>query len=96
MFWDKKDSKITIQQKNITVIEALKTVEKQTQMSINYSNSQLRGKTIVNLNLKNALVTTALDEILKGTGFIYQIHDNYIIITEQKPVTQQIAKTIKR
>lgn len=90
-----KDSKITIQQKNITVIEALKTVEKQTQMSINYSNSQLRGKTIVNLNLKNALVNTALDEILKGTGFIYQIHDNYIIITEQKPVTQQIAKTIK-
>ena len=43
-----KDSKITIQQKNITVIEALKTVEKQTQMSINYSNSQLRGLKRVN------------------------------------------------
>ena len=31
------DSKITIQQKNITVIDALKTVEKQSKKSINYS-----------------------------------------------------------
>ena len=39
-----KDSKITIQQKNITVIDALKTVEKQSKKSINYSDSELIGK----------------------------------------------------
>lgn len=40
------DSKITIQQKNITVIDALKTVEKQSKKSINYSDSELKGKVI--------------------------------------------------
>ena len=35
------DSKITIQQKDITVVDALKTVERQSKMSINYSDSEL-------------------------------------------------------
>ena len=67
------DSKITIQQKNITVIDALKTVEKQSNMSINYSDSELTGKVIAQLNLQNASLETALDTILKGTGFSFQI-----------------------
>jgi len=78
------DSKITVQQKKITVIDALKVVERQSKMSINYSDSQLKGKEIANLNLKNALVSIALDVILKETGFTYQIQGNYIIITEKK------------
>ena len=60
------DSKITIQQKNITVIDALKTVEKQSKKSINYSDSELKGKVIAQLNLQNASLETALDTILKG------------------------------
>ena len=72
------DSKITIQQKNITVIDALKTVEKQSKMSINYSDSELTGKVIAQLNLQNASLETALDTILKGTGFSFQIQGNYL------------------
>ena len=89
------DSKITIHQKNITVIDALKTVEKQSKMSINYSDSQLKGKEIVQLNLQNATLATSLDTILKGTGFSYQIQGNYIIIIEKKPVVKQTLKDIK-
>lgn len=88
-------NKITIQQKNITVIDALKTVEKQSKMSINYSDSELKGKEIANLNLRNVSVPSALDVILKGTGFAYQIQGNYIIITEKKPVATQVVKEIK-
>jgi len=89
------DSKITIQQKNITVIDALKTVEKQSKKSINYSDSELKGKVIAQLNLQNASLETALDTILKGTGFSFQIQGNYIIITEKKPVVTQTLKNIK-
>lgn len=88
-------NKITIQQKNITVVDALKTVEKQSKMSINYSDSELKGKEIANLNLQNVAVPAALDVILKGTGFAYQIQGNYIIITEKKPVVAQTVKEIK-
>ncbi|MFV0587626.1 carboxypeptidase-like regulatory domain-containing protein, partial [Bacteroides reticulotermitis] len=89
------DSKVTIRQANITVIEALKAVEKQSQMSINYSDSQLKGKEIPDLNLKNASVSTALDTILKGTGFSYQIQGNYIVIIEKKQTVTKPTKNVK-
>ena len=89
------NSKITIQKKNITVIEALKTVEKQSKMSINYSDSELRGKEIANLNLQNVAVSTALDAILTGMDFTYQIQKNYIIITAKKPTVIQTVRNIK-
>ena len=53
------DSKITIQQKDITVVDALKTVERQSKMSINYSDSELTGKVIAQLNLQNASLEQA-------------------------------------
>ena len=37
----------------------------------------------------------ALDAILKGTGFAYQIQGNYIIVTEKKPAAAQSVKDIK-
>ncbi len=64
-------------------------------MSINYSDSELKGKEIANLNLQNVSVPAALDVILKGTGFAYQIQGNYIIITEKKPAVTQTVKEIR-
>ena len=69
--------------------------QKDSKMSINYSDSQLKSKKLTNLNLKNALITTALDTILKGTGFTYQIRDNYVIVTEQKSVAPSVVKNIR-
>ena len=70
-------------------------MEKQSKMSINYSDSELTGKVIAQLNLHNASLETALDTILKGTGFSFHIQGNYIIIAEKKPVVAQILKNIK-
>ena len=89
------DGRITIRQKNITVIDALKTVERQSKMSINYSDSELKGMRIDNLDLKNASITTALQTVLDGTGFTYQIQGNYIIITGKKVAATQVLKNIQ-
>lgn len=88
-------NKITIRQKNISVVDALKTVGKQSKMSINYSDSELQGKKIANLNLQNVAVPAALDVILQGISFSYQIQGNYIIITEKKSTLTQTPKDIK-
>lgn len=89
------NDKITIRQKKITVIDALKIVERQSKMSINYSDSELKGMDIDNLNLKNASVTTALDAVLGGTNFTYQIQGNYIIVTGKKVAVAQTMKNIQ-
>ena len=84
---------ITIQKKNITIIEALKEVEKQSRLSIGFNDSQLKDKPALNLNLKKVELKNALSTILKGTGYTYQLQGNYIkIIPQQAPVTVSSKK----
>lgn len=89
--------KITIQKENITVIEALKEVEKQSKLSVGYNDSQLIDKPAINLNLKNIDLEKALSIILKGTGFTYGIKRNYInIIPQPKTGTVVVKQVIGR
>lgn len=86
--------KITIQKENITVIEALKEVEKQSKLSVGYNDSQLIDKPAINLNLKNIDLEKALSIILKGTGFTYGIKRNYINIIPQPKTGTVVVKQL--
>ena len=77
--------RINLQKDNISVVDALKEVEKQSGMSVGYNDSQLRGKPVLSLRLNNAPLRDALGEILRGTGFTGQVSGNYImVVPEQK------------
>lgn len=84
-------ARITIHKKNISVIEALKEVEKQTKLSVGYNESQLINKPSIDLALEKATLETSLKEILKGTGYTYQLKGKYVIIVpEEKKVTEPV------
>ena len=70
------DVRITIRENNITVIEALKKVEKQSGLSIGYNNSLLRDKPALNLNLDKIthILYTNIDKALR----LIQIFDGII------------------
>lgn len=79
-------AKITIQKKNISIIEALKEVERQSDLSVGYNDSQLKDKPVLNLNLRAVTLENALSQILKGSGFTYLFKGKYImIILDNKP-----------
>lgn len=86
--------KITIQKENITVIEALKEVEKQSKLSVGYNDSQLIDKPAINLNLCFIDLEKALSIILKGTGFTYGIKRNYINIIPQPKTGTVVVKQV--
>lgn len=81
---------ITIQQDNISIIEALQAVEKQSKMFVAYNESQLKNQKKINLDIQNVQLGTALERILRGTGFSYQFKDNYIMIIPDPPVSQRL------
>lgn len=86
-------AKITIQKKNISVIEALKEVERQSDFSVGFNDSQLKNKPVLNLDLKAATIENALVQILKGSGFTYQFKGKYImIIPDNKPKETPVKK----
>lgn len=94
--FSQSNARITLQKKNISVIEALKEVEKQTKLSIGYNESQLKNKPAIDLNLQQATLETSLDIILKGTGYAYQLKGKYVIIIpqEKKEADASLTKRI--
>ncbi len=86
-------AKITIQKKNISIIEALKEVERQSDYSVGFNDSQLKNKPVLNLDLRIATIENALAQILKGSGFTYQFKGKYImIIQDNKPKETPVKK----
>ncbi|TRX43509.1 hypothetical protein FNW54_18150 [Bacteroides sp. HF-5092] len=87
-------AKITIQKKNISVIEALKEVEKQSDFSVGFNDSQLKNKPVLNLDLRAATIENALAQILKGSGFTYQFKGKYIMIIPNNKPKETPAKKV--
>ena len=82
------DVKISLQKQGISVIDALKEVERQSGLSIGYNDSALEGTPPVDLSLKDAPLREALTQILAGTECSFEIKDRYIKIVP-KPVTPE-------
>ena len=62
-------------------------------MSVGYNDSQLKNKPAITLNIEVASLENALAQILKGTGFTYQLKEKYImIIPEQKKESNPTKK----
>ena len=64
---------ITLRNKSISVIDALREIEKQSKLSIAFNESQLAGKKAANLDVKNGSVEEALTGVLRGSGFTYRV-----------------------
>lgn len=59
-------------------------MEKQTKLSVGYNESQLKNKPSINLALEKATLESSLKEILRNTGYTYQLKGKYVIIVPQE------------
>lgn len=62
------------------MVEALQAVEKQTNMFVAYNESQLKNQKNIDLDIENRRLDEVLTRILAGTGFTYQLKDDYIVV----------------
>lgn len=86
-------ARVTIKKSNTTIVEALKQIEKQTGMFAEYNHTQLNKKPGINVNLQNATVDEALNKVLSGSGFSYQIKGDQIIIVPADAKEKQRTTT---
>ena len=86
-------ARVTIKKSNTTIVEALKQIEKQTGMFAEYNHTQLNKKPGINVNLQNATVDEALQRVLSGSGFSYQIKGDQIIIVPADAKEKQRTTT---
>lgn len=86
--------KISIKKEKVSLKEALTEIEKQTKMSVAYNESQLGADKTISLNVVDATIEKALDQILKGTGFAYKIQGDHIMIVQEPKQEKGKSKKI--
>ncbi|MCC8154989.1 MAG: SusC/RagA family TonB-linked outer membrane protein [Tannerellaceae bacterium] len=86
---------IQFSKNSLTLKEALEIIEKQTEMSVDYDNSVLNEKQLIQIKKDNQPLEATLNDLLKNTGCIYVIRNNHIIISKENGNNQNTAKTIQ-
>ena len=91
---EQKTDKVTLQVKQRPLSEALHAIARQTGLAIVY-NSSLEGMNRpVTANFNGVTVTEAIDRVLKGTGFGYEIKGRQILVfaTDSKDAGKDAGK----
>ena len=86
--------KISFKEGNISLKQAFQKIEDVSKYKIAYNETQLDMNKTVRLDQTNKDVLDILSEILSGTGYIYSVKDNYIIITSDQQQKKQKTKKI--
>lgn len=79
---------VNINKQNATLADVFEEVENQTKLSIAYSESTINKDRRVSVNISEKPVKEAMTEILKGTGAVFTIKENQILI-KPAPVSTQ-------
>lgn len=83
---------VNINKRNVTLADVFEEVENQTKLSIAYSESTIDKNRLVSVNIASKPVKEAMAEILEGTGAVFTIEGNQILIKPAPVKTQQDSR----
>jgi hypothetical protein len=89
------EKKMTLQALDLSIVEVLKSITKQSGLLFSYNPSVFNDTKKVKLSFKQVPLRLVLEAILKGTNHVYKLKKNYIIIypvSAQKTETQSTFK----
>lgn len=76
--------KVTLSEKNSTIIEILKKIKKQTNFDFLYEDKVFANTKKVSIQLSNVPLKTALDKIFENQNLSYSISDQTVVINLKK------------
>jgi TonB-linked SusC/RagA family outer membrane protein len=91
---EEQQEKITLNLKNVNIVEFFKEVEKQTPFKFFYRNSQVEAMPKVSIEVKDQPITSVLNTVFSKTNLTYIFNDKQIVI-QQRAAGQPGSQTIK-
>ena len=85
--------KVTIQKQNSTIIDILKEIEGSSEFTFFFNNNLVDINKKVSVNVKNGSLEELLTQVLKNTGYSYEVIDRQVLI-KQKNTIDKIEKNI--
>lgn len=83
---------VTFNNERMTLKQAFEKIESVSKYRIAYNSSQLDVSRQVTLNQKNKSVTSVIGDLLKDTGYTFEVRgDQIVIVARKEPVSNKIA-----
>ena len=79
-----QDTRLTLSLEDVSLTEVFSAIRKNTAFTFIYNVDDVRSLRVKSLNVKDATVQQILDKVLVGTGFIYRIEDEVIVLLPQE------------
>jgi len=92
-----QNHKVTINKKNSSIIDILKEIEEVSEFTFFFNDNRVDVSKKRSINIQNATIDEALNQIFKNTGYEYQIIDRQVLIKasgEKTPERAQQEKTV--
>ncbi len=87
--------KVTLNLNQVAMEKVFSTITEQTEYTFAYSQPTINPKALVSLNVTNADLRSALDQLFAGTNISYEIRDKKIFLTDKKTAAPQQTSTDK-
>ena len=91
-----QDTKLTIKVSNVPLVEVIDQIEKESGCFFIYSKSLLDEQKIVSLNVKDAPLAEALNELFSKTDLEWKIKKNHILLSKKEDAPSAPSKAVKR
>ena len=72
--------KVSINKQNSSIIEILREIEKSSEFTFFFNDNRVNVNKTASVNAKNATLEDVLDQVLRNTGYKYQIIDRQVLI----------------
>ena len=76
--------KVTIKAKEQRLLDVFKTIQKQTNLIVFYSNTILNDQEKVSIQVKDEALEKVLDQIVAGKALQYEVQEKYIVIAPKE------------
>lgn len=87
---------IHLQQNKATVSKLVKAIEKQTKMSVDFSQETLDLHRTIKISSKSLTLSALLEEMLRGQSLTYKIIDRHIAIVERQAIHNLSNNTLQQ
>ncbi len=86
-----QSTKITLNEKNVSIGELFAQIENQTEFDIFYNNNDIDVNETVSIDVEDSRVENILDEILDNKNIDYQVVDKHIVLST-KPTNEALPQ----
>ncbi len=88
-----QNARFTLALENVALTDVFSTIRKSSEFTFIYNMDDVRNIRVKSINVHEATIQEILDEILRNTGFVYQIEDYVIVIQPQE--TKEEKKSLR-